>query len=376
MVNGIWQHHFGEGIVRTPSNFGKMGEPPSHPELLDWLAVEFVERGWSIKAMHRLMMTSEAYQMASDDIAANVAIDPENRLFWRMPRQRLEAETIRDQILAVAGTLDRTLGGPNVFPYIDPDLFEASSKRNWPGKPDDDPSTWRRSLYVFSKRSIRYPLFETFDQPNLINSCDRRNRSTVAPQALLLMNNTFVLLQAKKFAERLRREAGDDVRRAGRPGVPRWRWRARPTRSSAAKAVDIRARRRRRPGRVLPRAVQPERVRLPPMSDPTAALDATRPAALAPRAALAARRRHRRPGVRRPARPHGLLARRSSRPNPLAPKPQHFPAKAKAVISIFCYGGVSQVDTFDPKPDSAEDQGETMTGVGEVRDGRWARPAG
>ena len=110
-----------------------------------------------------------------------------------MPRQRLEAETIRDLILAIAGILDRTLGGPNVFPYIDPDLFEASSKRNWPGKPDDDPSTWRRSLYVFSKRSIRYPLFEAFDQPNLVNSCDRRNRSTVAPQALLLMNNAFVL---------------------------------------------------------------------------------------------------------------------------------------------------------------------------------------
>ncbi len=161
------------------------------PELLDWLAVEFVERGWSIKAMHRLMMTSEAYQMASGDIAANLAIDPENRMFWRMPRQRLEGEIIRDQVLAVAGTLDRTLGGPNVFPYIDPDLFEKSSKRDWPGKPDEDPSTWRRSLYVFSKRSIRYPLFETFDQPNLVNSVDRRNRSTVAGAGTALMNNAF-----------------------------------------------------------------------------------------------------------------------------------------------------------------------------------------
>jgi hypothetical protein len=99
------------------------------------------------------------------------------------------------------------LGGPNVS-AIDPDLFEKSSKRDWPGKPDDDPSTWRRSLYVFSKRSIRYPLFETFDQPNLVNSVERRNRSTVAPQALLLMNNSLVLVQSKQFAERLRREAG------------------------------------------------------------------------------------------------------------------------------------------------------------------------
>jgi mono/diheme cytochrome c family protein len=225
MVNRIWQHHFGEGIVRTPSSFGKMGEKPSHPELLDWLAVDFVERGWSIKTMHRLMMTSEAYQMASGDIAGNLAVDPENRLFWRMPRQRLEGEIIRDQIMAVAGTLDRTIGGPNVFPYIDPDLFEKSSKRDWPGKPDDDPSTWRRSLYVFSKRSIRYPLFETFDQPNLVNSVDRRNRSTVAGQALLLMNNAFVLLQSSKFAERLARDAGPDpsaqVRRGFRVALGR-----------------------------------------------------------------------------------------------------------------------------------------------------------
>ena len=213
MVNRLWQHHFGEGIVRTPSNFGKMGEAPSHPELLDWLAVEFVERGWSMKAIHRLMLTSDTYQMSSRDVAANVAVDPGNRLFWRMPRQRLEAEALRDLILATAGSLDRTMGGSNVFPYIDPDLFEASSKRHWPGKPDSDPSTWRRSLYVFSKRSIRYPLFEAFDQPNLVNSVDRRNRSTVAPQALLLMNNAFVLLQSEKFAERLHRDAGNDVAR-------------------------------------------------------------------------------------------------------------------------------------------------------------------
>lgn len=161
--------------------------------------------------MHKLMMLSSAYQMASDDIAANVALDPENKLLWRMPRVRLEAEIIRDAMLAVAGNLDRTLGGPCVYPYIDPKLFQSSTKRTWPGKPDDDPSTWRRSLYVYSKRSIRYPLFETFDQPNLVNSCERRNRSTIAPQALLMMNNNFVLFEAQKFAERLRKEAGEDM---------------------------------------------------------------------------------------------------------------------------------------------------------------------
>ena len=213
MVNRLWQHHFGEGLVRTPGNFGKMGEAPSHPELLDWLAVEFMDRGWSLKAMHRLMLTSAAYRMASTDTTANVAIDPENRLLWRMPRVRLEAEIIRDQILSVSGSLDRTVGGPAIFPYIDPDLFEKSSNRDWKGLPDSDPTTWRRSLYVFSKRSIRYPMFETFDQPNLVNSTDRRNRTTIAPQALILMNNPMVLFQAGRFADRVRKEAGEDPAR-------------------------------------------------------------------------------------------------------------------------------------------------------------------
>jgi hypothetical protein len=199
--------------VRTPSNFGKMGEPPSHPELLDWLAIELMDRGWSLKTMHRLMLTSQAYQMSSGDVAANVAVDPENRFFWRMPRVRLDAETVRDAVLTTAGTLQRTIGGPAIFPFIDPDLFEKSSRRDWKGLPDSDPATWRRSLYVFSKRSIRYPMFEAFDQPNLVNSTDRRNRTTIAPQALILMNNPMVLFQAEKFAERVRAEAGADPRR-------------------------------------------------------------------------------------------------------------------------------------------------------------------
>jgi mono/diheme cytochrome c family protein len=213
MVNRLWQHHFGEGIVRTPSNFGKMGEPPSHPALLDWLALEFMDQGWSLKAMHRLMLTSQAYQMSSGDVPANVAIDPENRFFWRMPRVRLDAETVRDAVLATAGTLQRTVGGPATFPYIDPDLFEKSSRRDWKGLPDSDPATWRRSLYVFSKRSIRYPMFEAFDQPNLVNSTDRRNRTTIAPQALILMNNPMVLFQAGRFAARVRAGAGADAGR-------------------------------------------------------------------------------------------------------------------------------------------------------------------
>lgn len=208
MVNRIWQHHFGEGIVRTPSNFGKTGMLPSHPALLDWLAAEFVESGWSIKHMHRLMLTSEAYRMASLDLPGNLAKDRDNRYFWRQSRSRHEVEVIRDQMMAVAGTLNRTIGGPAVRPYIDPTLFQSSTDRTWPGLAIGDPDSWRRSLYVFSKRSIRYPMFEAFDQPDMVSSCSRRTRSTVAPQALLLMNNAEVLLQAKHFAQRVQLEAG------------------------------------------------------------------------------------------------------------------------------------------------------------------------
>ncbi len=211
MVNRLWQRHFGEGLVSTPNNFGRKGEPPTHPELLDWLATEFIGKGWSVKEMHRLMLNSSAYRMSSDDTEANRAIDLTNRYLWRMPRQRLDIETMRDGMLAAAGTLDRTVGGPAVLPYIDPVLFQGSSKRTWNGKEDSDPSTWRRSLYVFNKRSIRYPLFESFDQPDMMSSCARRNASITAPQALLMMNNAAIRIQAKQFAERLRREAGNDA---------------------------------------------------------------------------------------------------------------------------------------------------------------------
>jgi mono/diheme cytochrome c family protein len=211
MVNRIWQHHFGEGIVRTPSNFGKMGERPTHPELLDFLASEFVRSGWSIKHIHRLIMKSTAYRMASDDIEANRQIDADNKLVWRMPRRRVEGEVIRDAVLAVAGTLDRGVGGPAVYPYIDPVLFQSSSKRTWNGKAVNDPSTYRRSVYVFSKRTIPLPMLETFDRPDTMSSCGRRNRSTIAPQALILMNNEFIGTQAKHFAQRLEREAGADT---------------------------------------------------------------------------------------------------------------------------------------------------------------------
>ena len=222
--------------------------------------------------------------MASRDIAANVAIDPENRLFWRMPRQRLEAEAIRDVILAAAGIARPDARRPERLPvHRSRPVRGRARKRNWPGKPDDDPSTWRRSLYVFSKRSIRYPFFEAFDQPNLVNSTDRRNRSTVAPQALLLMNNAFVLLQAKKFAEAAAARGGRRRRPRRSTARSASRWRGRRTRSSGSKAIAFVA-----AGRPAPRSATCSSTSTSSCTanERSLLLEGHRPAALAPRADL------------------------------------------------------------------------------------------
>ncbi|MBK9170238.1 MAG: PSD1 domain-containing protein [Bryobacterales bacterium] len=210
MANRIWHHHFGRGIVPAPDNFGKSGEAPTHPELLDWLAVEFVRQGWSVKAMHRLIMTSEAYQMASGFATpAHLERDPGNRLLWRFPMQRLEAEAVRDSMLAVSGALNREIGGPAVFPPLPEDILASMRHGIWRNQPDG-PVTWRRSVYVYRKRGLPFPLFEVFDLPDQNASCARRNVSTVPTQALTLLNNEFVLNQAVLFAGRVRETAGPD----------------------------------------------------------------------------------------------------------------------------------------------------------------------
>ena len=212
MVNRIWHHHFGRGIVRTLDNLGKMGDLPSHPELLDWLAVEFMDRGWSIKQMHRLLMTSEAYQMASaHESEASREADPDNELLWRYRLQRLEAEVIRDAIMTVSGGIDLTVGGPPIFPYVPPEILETSQgKGYWDNQPDG-PEVWRRSVYVYRRRSLGFPFFDTFDLPDQNLTSAARNVSTVAPQALTLMNNEFVLRQARLFADRLEAAAPNDL---------------------------------------------------------------------------------------------------------------------------------------------------------------------
>jgi hypothetical protein len=213
IVNRIWSHHFGTGIVASLDNFGKMGQSPTHPELLDWLAVEFMERGWSVKQIHRLIMTSEAYRMSSqheDSTAA--AQDPENRYLWRYPIQRLDAEIVRDAIMAVSGALDLKMGGPPVFPHIPGEILASMSGGIWK-REEDGPQSWRRSVYVYRKRGLVFPMFEVFDLPDQNATCGRRNVSTVPTQALALMNDAFVVRQAKLFAERVKEAApGDSAR--------------------------------------------------------------------------------------------------------------------------------------------------------------------
>jgi hypothetical protein len=207
MINRVWQHHIGKGLVRTTSNFGSMGQPPTHPELLDWLASRFVEEKWSLKAMHRLIMLSRTYQQSSRDDEANAKIDVANDSLWRFDRQRLDAEAIRDTLLAVGGNLDRTPGEAHPFP----DQKGWDFTQHKPFKAVYD--TNKRSVYVMTQRFQRHPFFGLFDGADTNTSTDRRLTSTTPLQALYLMNDPFVHAQAKKFAERIKNEKNADPAR-------------------------------------------------------------------------------------------------------------------------------------------------------------------
>jgi hypothetical protein len=198
MVNRIWQHHFGAGIVGTPSDYGIMGERPTNPELLDWLAAEFIHRGWSMKAMHRLMMTSAAYRQSSDYRADAAAIDPGNRLLWSFRRQRLESEVIRDSSLAVAGLLNVKADGPSVYPELPEGMI--TPRGGWKVSTPEERN--RRSVYIFVKRNSRYPMMEAFDMPDTHESCPRREITTTAPQALAMLNDRVALDWARALAGR------------------------------------------------------------------------------------------------------------------------------------------------------------------------------
>jgi hypothetical protein len=201
LVNRLWLHHFGEGIVSTPDNFGHIGAPPSHPELLDWLATEVARRGWSIKEMHRLIMTSSTYRQASrvDPVtqAAAKQVDPDNRLLWRQRLRRLEAEVMRDTMLSVAGNLNPKMFGPPVPMQRQPDGEVITPT---------DASGLRRSVYLQVRRSQPLTLLQVFDQPVMETNCTRRGTSTVSSQALTLLNSQFLTQQAEAFAARVSRE--------------------------------------------------------------------------------------------------------------------------------------------------------------------------
>lgn len=204
IVNRLWQHHFGRGIVGTPNDFGIQGEPPTHPELLDWLAVELVENEWSLKHIHRLIVTSETYRQSStiDSSSANalaMQIDPNNSLWWHAEQKRLEGEAIRDAMLAVSGQLDTRMFGPSSKPK----LPEGISKR-YAWKPDEKLADQRRrSVFVLAKRNMRFPLFDAYDLPDMFNSCGRRTQSTTTPQALMLLNSETTLELASNWASDL-----------------------------------------------------------------------------------------------------------------------------------------------------------------------------
>jgi hypothetical protein len=214
LVNRLWQHHFGVGIVGTTSDFGVMGDAATHPELLNWLAVELVENGWSLKHIHRLMVLSAAYcqdsrvNLDNPVHARAVRGDRDNHLLWRARRRRLEGEAIRDAMLTLSGDLNLRPFGPSARPKLPDNL----SKYAW--KPDPRPEDrHRRSIYVLAQRNMRFPLFDAFDWPDMHNSCARRLTTTTAPQALLLLNSDFALECGQRLASVLEERFGADETR-------------------------------------------------------------------------------------------------------------------------------------------------------------------
>jgi len=244
LVNRIWLHHFGRGLVGTPSDFGVMGERPTHPELLDWLAGDFVEHGWRLKRLHKLIMTSTAYRQSSERDPRGEQRDPENRLYWRKAVQRLDAEVIRDSILAASGALNKTMFGPPVpvRPDVHGQIIVGVDKTEGDNKMPVDVSLkgeeFRRGIYIQVRRSRPLAMLHAFDAPVMEVNCERRQSSTVPTQSLMLMNSQFMLDQAARFATRLQTEAGED--RAGR--VTRaWRlaFSRGPTEQELAGALDF-----------------------------------------------------------------------------------------------------------------------------------------
>jgi hypothetical protein len=215
MVNRIWQHHFGRGIVRSSSDFGSLGDRPTHPELLDWLAATFMKNGWSMKSLHKTIMMSKTYRMSSTANPKALALDPTNDLLWRFDMRRLTAEEVRDSILISTGELNLALGGPTVYPELSKEAIETSSKKKnlissgmW-GRSSEEQQN-RRSIYIHLKRSLVYPILSEFDFADIDASCPVRFTTTQPAQALRLINSDYLGKRASALFQRVREEVGND----------------------------------------------------------------------------------------------------------------------------------------------------------------------
>jgi hypothetical protein len=203
-VNRVWHYHFGRGLVDTPNDFGKMGGVPSHPELLDWLAVTFRDGGGSLKWLHKTIVLSAAYGQSSADRPGGLAVDAENRLLWRMNRRRLEAEAIRDAVLQISGKLDLAMGGPSARHFTTSKGVHVTPNVHYLDFDPDDPANFRRSVYRFVFRTVPDPLMQALDCPDASQLADRRATSTTALQALAMLNNRFLIRQGEHLAADLR----------------------------------------------------------------------------------------------------------------------------------------------------------------------------
>ncbi len=239
MVNRLWQHHFGKGIVKTTSDFGRAGTPPTNPALLDWLASEFIRSGWSLKKMHKLILLSNAYRMSSRaDNPRAQEIDPGNDLIWRQSLRRLEAEAIRDSILGVSGELNLKMGGRGFFPHLGGEVLAGASRPGLDWQKSSQGERSRRSVYTYVRRTLLVPALDTFDYSNTTSPLGERPVTTVAPQALMLLNDDFMQEQSAALANRLIAEAGTDAKKQIQGGYERALGR-KPSRREAEVAADF-----------------------------------------------------------------------------------------------------------------------------------------
>lgn len=211
LANRLWQHHFGRGIVETTSNFGVNGARPTHPELLDDLANQIIQHDGQLKAIHKLIVTSATYRQASSHDSTSQQLDPQNQWLWRMNPRRLEAELLRDSVLAVSGNLNQQMSGPGIKPRMRADLITASQRNKWPAIETERPEHWRRSVYIYVKRQLLMPMMELFDAPTTTETCAVRSESVVPTQALVLMNDEFIEDQAGYLAQRIQRESHGEL---------------------------------------------------------------------------------------------------------------------------------------------------------------------